>query len=509
MTQSFVSPAWGTPVQKNDTLKRRSSPEHGPSEGTRELSQFAFDYAKKLLSHLEKESIHAPKWPQDPGNPKKRAAIESLKENYKKYRTRAYASLRKADLIDDPEKRRRLQDALDFKGICEEMCPEFEKVFRIAEFDATSEEKRRPPGAGGAAWPEPSLMVKKFARSAAGQDAPLPMDVRSVDALRRTTDYLIDELLQDESRLPAVHNYLWDRLRAVRKDFTFHSTKTAAEMKSLVYCFENIARFHATALHLLSRKGFASDDFDQKQEIEQLGRTVLSLIEAYDLCHEKDVKCENEPEFRAYYLLLNAFAPSIVQRIPSWGQEYWFDSEEVQIAISLMNAMEDVRARKGPIKPRRAASLESSMFTDFFSIVEQPNVSYTMACMAEVHFTNVRQCVLRSLVKSYSRHRDAPRHITAEILNQFLRFDTPEEAVEFAELHNFEFSTENPRNPSEPEKVPYLVLNNRNRFVPSPRVPQSYSGRIVERKRDSRPLPLVIHNTVFEPATAQVENDEV
>ncbi len=250
--------------------------------------------------------------------------------------------------------------------------------------------------------------VKKFARSAAGQDAPLPMDVRSVDALRRTTDYLFDGLLQDETRLPSLHNYLWDRSRAVRKDFTFHSHKTAEEMKSLVYCFEHIARFHATALHLLSRKGVAEDGFDQKQEIEQLGRTILSLMEAYDSCREKNLRCENEPEFRAYYLLLNAHEPSIIQRISTWGRSTGLTQRRVQTALCLINAMEDVRERKGPIKPRRALSLKNSMFVNYFAIVEQPSVSYTMACIAAIHFTYVRQCALRNLVKGYARHRDAP-----------------------------------------------------------------------------------------------------
>ena len=477
--------------ERNDTSRGE-----GPTEGTRGKSDFSHNYANKLLAHLQREKIKPPQWPSAPGNPKQHGAMETLKDGFKKYRARAYASLRKADLIDDPDKRRRLEDALDFKGICEDMCPEFEKIFRIAEYDVTSEEKR-PRSDGGLPWADPSLMVKKFARSAAGQDAPLPMDVRSVDALRRTTDYLFDDLLQDESRLPSLHNYLWDRSRAVRKDFTFHSYKTAEEMKSLVYCFENIARFHATALHLLSRKGFAEDGFDQKQEIEQLGRTILSLMEAYDACRDKKIECENEPEFRAYYLLLNAHEPSIIQRIPTWGKAYWFDSEEVQTALCLINAMEDVRERKGPIKPRRVPSLKNTMFVNFFAIVEQPSVSYTMACIAAIHFTYVRQCALKNLVKGYARHRDAPRTITADVLNGFLRFDDPDDAVEFAKLHDFEFSTENPKNPSIPE-TPYLLLNNRNQRVPSPRVPQSFSGQLVERKRNGQSLPHVIHNTIFE-----------
>lgn len=474
----------------------RNAPIREPSERTRQLSTFAYDYANKLYDHLRKENIHPPQWPPEPGNPHKRAAIENLKEAYKKYRARVYASLRKADLIDDPEKRRKLEDALPFKGICEDMCPEFEQVCRIAEYDVKTEEKETRPD-GLTMWPDPARMVKKFGRSAAGQDAPLPMDVRSVDALRRTTDYLFNDLLQSESNLPSMHNFLWDRTRAVRRDFTFHSQKSADEMKDMVYCFETIARFHAVALHLLSKKGFANEDFDQKQEIEQLGRTILSLVEAYDVCRDMNVACENEAEFRAYYLLLNAHDPSIVKRIPSWGKEYWFGSDEVQTALSLVQAMDDVRELKGPIKPRRPTTLSDTSFTNYFAIVEDPRVSYTMACVAEIHFTTVRQGILRNLVRGYARHRDAPRTITASELNAMLRFDTDQEAVEFAELHGFEFSTWVPEGRN-PVTEPYLLLNNKKKVVPSPRVRQSFSGKLVERKRTTQSLPYVIYNTIFE-----------
>ncbi|KAK3499645.1 SAC3/GANP/Nin1/mts3/eIF-3 p25 family-domain-containing protein [Neurospora hispaniola] len=473
------------------------APTREPTERTRELSEFAYSYHNRINDQLKKDNLKPPQWPTtELGNPNKRDDVENLKQSFKKYRTRVYDALRKVELIDDPEKRRKLEDALPFKGICEDMCPEFEQISRIAEFDVKNEEKETQPG-GLTAWPEPSKMVKKFGRSAAGQDAPLPMDVRSIDALRRTTDYLFNDLLQSENNLPSMHNYLWDRTRAVRKDFTFHSQKSAEEMKDMVYCFETITRFHATALHLLSRKGFANEDFEQKQEIEQLGRTILSLMEAYDVCKEKHVLCENEAEFRAYYLLLNAHDPSIAQRIRTWGKEYWFESEEIQTALSLIQVMEDLRESKGPIKPRRMTTMSDTAFTNFFAIVEDPRVSYTMACVAEVHFTFVRQCILKNLVKAYARQRDAPRTITASDLNKMLRFDTDEEAVAFAEEHNFEFSTWVP--PGKPAvSEPYLLLNTKRKHVPSPRVPQSYSGLMVERKRAGQSLPYVIYNTIYE-----------
>ncbi len=41
----------------------------GPTEGTREKSEFAYNYANKLWTHLQREKIKPPQWPRDPGEP--------------------------------------------------------------------------------------------------------------------------------------------------------------------------------------------------------------------------------------------------------------------------------------------------------------------------------------------------------------------------------------------------------------------------------------------------------
>src|SRR6478735_6479266 len=204
--------------------------------------------AKRVYEQLRKDGIHPPQWPSQPGNPKNKAEVTKFREKYETYRNKARASLTKAGLIDDPDKRKTLQDAIDFKGICEDMCPEYEKITRINEMDVHQPEKNPKT-----TYANTRRMVKKLARSAAGQEATLPMDVRSVPSLKRTLDYLIDDLLRDDGNLPVLHGFLWDRTRAIRRDFTFFSSLTPDEMKIQVYVLENIARFHVTALHLLTR----------------------------------------------------------------------------------------------------------------------------------------------------------------------------------------------------------------------------------------------------------------
>ncbi|KAK2602205.1 hypothetical protein N8I77_008756 [Diaporthe amygdali] len=454
-------------------------------------------YEKEIRDQLHKDKLQPPRWPQQPGNPANRQAMESHSERYKNYQGRVRTSLIKAGLIDDPEVRKKLSDAIDFKGICQDMCPEGEKVSRIVEYDVKLAEKTTSPN-GQEMWPNPDRMIKSFKRSAAGTDSPLPTEVRSPAALRRTVDYLIDDLLRSDENLPSQHNFLWDRTRAIRKDFIFQNAMSAEERTDQIYCLENIARFHAVALHLLSQDNFAAEDFSEQQEREQLGKTLLSLMQVYDECEDMaGVNMENEAEFRAYYLLFNAHDPFVMQQMQDWDDKFWFNSSEIQTAVTLIEAMQNVWNGRGPLRPQVALTTGSASNATYFSIVEDRKVSYTMACFAEIHFTQIRRQLVKSIHKAYGRVRDGPKDLTAKVLNSMLRFDTEEQCVAFLEELEMEFS-------SEGADEPYLVVE-RKRSIPGKTIRQSFSGVMVERKRGDRPLPEVIHTTVFEDTSADVD----
>uniref|UniRef100_L2G5V7 Leucine permease transcriptional regulator n=1 Tax=Colletotrichum fructicola (strain Nara gc5) TaxID=1213859 RepID=L2G5V7_COLFN len=443
-------------------------------------------YSERIFAQLKKDGIAPPKWPADPGNTKQKAAMAKFREDYKTYRDRARTSLMRAGLIDDPDKPKRLEDAIDFKGICDAMCPDFEKITRITEFDVQFPEKN-----SATTFAVTSKMVKKLARSAAGQEAPLPMDVRSTAALRKTLDYLIDDLLQTDDNLPVLHGFLWDRTRAIRRDFIFHSTMAPAEMKDQVYCLETIARFHVTSLHLLSQEGFRPEDFSEQQEIEQLGKALLSLMFAYDDCKPHGVICENEPEFRAYHLLFSANKPNILDDVQKeWGDSrFWADSDEIRTAVSLVESLQSSADFHGPLGSAPSMAVSAAHRT-YFKIVESRQVSYTMACFAEIHLGQLRRSALRSLKKAYTRPRHGAKDITPSALNRFLNFDTEAQAVEFAEQHGLTFvDGESPSG----ELVQYLDTSSRLTW---PRIQHSFSRNLVERKRGSRSLPEVIHSTI-------------
>ncbi|KAI1810680.1 hypothetical protein GGS20DRAFT_566365 [Poronia punctata] len=513
----FVQPAWstklGTPttmsrgsmshnsekgdltVRSNSQAARRSPAPNSKTKTFRGKADTSVDYhdgrsrqlAKKIHLQLSKDKIKPPTWPANPGSHAQRQAMDAFREAYRTYREKARKSLIRAGLIDDPDRRRKLDQALDFRGTCEDMCPEWEKITRITEYDVRLPEKATD--SAGDLVAIPSLMVKRLARSAAGQDAPLPMDVRSFATLRKTLDYLIDDLISDDSSLPSKHNFLWDRTRAIRIDLSVQKYNlTPDERTDLVYCLETIARFHVTALHLLSQDGFAAEDFSEQQELEQLGKTLMSLKELYDDCIEQGVECPNEAEFRGYFIVFNARSPSIKETVEGWGTRLW-NSDGIRTAMCLVESLQNTWSIQGPLNPYAPTELALGAAAIFFSIVSSPQISYTMACFAEIHFNDVRKTMIQVLRKSYTRPREGPKDITPAFLQSRLRFDTEDEAVDFAKKHGIVFDQDGDQ--------PYAILNARQ-SVPEPRIRHAFSRDIVERKRSGRSLPDVIHHTVYQ-----------
>ncbi|KAM4056152.1 SAC3/GANP family protein [Hirsutella rhossiliensis] len=450
-------------------------------------------FAKRIYDKLRKDGISPPQWPDKPGDANSSYEMTQFRELHEVYRRKARASLTRAGLIDDPEKRKRLSDAIEFKGVCEDMCPEFEKITRITEHDVNKPERDRSTGVTRV-----HMMVKKLARSAAGQEAPLPMDVRSVSALRRSLDYLIDVVLRRDENLSSVHPFLWDRTRAIRRDFAFFSSMTEQEIKTQVYVLENITRFHVTSLHLLSRPDQEEDNFVEQQELEQLGKTLLSLRDLYDDCNEQGIQCQNEAEFRAYYLLFHGRDPSILETLQrQWKPDLWRDSDDVRTAVSLVEALQSTQEFIGSRKEGDAGPLlaASGAQLSYFRIVEDANVSYTMACFAECHFPHLRRSILATVKRALARPKNPVQDVTTAALNEFLRFDTVEEAVQFAQLHRLDFTPEelNPTNRGSQS----LMLTDRTP-LPHVRLNHQFSQSLVERKRGQAPLPSLIHSTVFE-----------
>ncbi|RAL59520.1 hypothetical protein DID88_006514 [Monilinia fructigena] len=209
------------------------------------------------------------------------------------------------------------------------------------------------------------MMIKKLARSAAGEDAPLPQDVRSPAALRRTLDYLIDSVLGEDDNLAAQHEFLWDRTRAIRRDFVFQSSMSPPEL--------------------------ADQQSWNFGDCAKLGMEVLG------------------------------------------------ESEQIKIAVGLVECLQTIWSVRGPLQPFTVLNVAENAFSRFFTILKGRNVSYTMACFAEMHFNEVRKNALKTILSAYQRQRDQPKDWTIGKLNQYLQFDDPWDIVEFGESYGLRF----------------------------------------------------------------------
>jgi hypothetical protein len=445
--------------------------------------------AQKIDQVLRKDRLIPPSWPINPGDPKQKSAIEAFWHKTKEYRSKVRASLIRARLLDDPDKPKKLSEAIEFRGTCEDMCPEFEKATRIIDHDVQGLEKETRPD--GSMWPSTAKMVKKLARSAAGQDAPLPSDVRSSAALRRTLDYLFHEVLGDEGDLPTVHGFIWDRTRAIRRDFVFQPSLTPSELSDQVYCLERITRFHALALHQMAKFDLPADAYVEQQEVEQLGKALLSLIHAYEDCSSQGISCENEAEFRAYFILFNSHNTGIMETVQDWGWKFWSESEEIQIAISLVEALQNTWDTHGPLKPYSETDSAQNAFSRYFSIVEDKQVSYTMACFAEIHFNSIRKSALKTILNAYRKQRDQTKDWTLPKLNTYLWFDDAAEIIPFGEAYGLHFDGQDGE-----EYLSFDVVQTIS--DPFPQLKQPHSYYLVERKRGGYSLPALIDSTVYD-----------
>lgn len=454
--------------------------------------------AAEIDALLLKNGIIAPSWPTTaPGDPRQKGAVEAFWQTMKAYRAKVRTCLIRNGFLDDPDKPKKLSEAIDFRGTCEDMCPKFEKITRIVEHDVQSAEKEPSPD-GQSYWPALHKMVKALARSAAGQDAPLPEDVRSPAALRRTLDYLIDTVLGTND-LPVVHGFLWDRTRAIRRDFVFQqSSMTSEELLDQVYCLEKITRFHVVALHQMSHGDVVAEDFSEQQEVEQLGKALLSLIHAYEDCMAQGIDCENEPEFRAYYVLFNSHNTGILEAVQDWGWKFLGKSDNIRAAVSLVETLQNIWDTQGPLRPHFATDIAQNAYHRFFSIIEGTKVSYTMACFAEIHLNKVRKAALKTILSSYRKQRDQTTDWTLEKLNMYLRFDNEDDVVTFGEAYGLHFDVFN-------NQICLSLDSEDSMADPVPQLKQPHSYKLVERKRGNYTLPEAIHRTVYEEETE--END--
>jgi hypothetical protein len=103
--------------------------------------------------------------------------------------------------------------------------------------------------------------------------------------------------------LSQVHKFLWDRFRGIRQDLTQQHMSNTFSAR----LHEEMVRFHIMAEHILCEEVATIQDpdgFNSHLNVEQLNKCLTTLFDIYDAYAEKDRALPNEPEMRAYMLLL-------------------------------------------------------------------------------------------------------------------------------------------------------------------------------------------------------------
>jgi nuclear mRNA export protein SAC3 len=392
------------------------------------------------------------------------------------------------------------------------MCAEYERVERVVQMDVWPEEKDPNHSAysSASAPPDEMRMVKKFRRAAAGVEEQLPSDLRPPAVLQRTCDYLFVEVIGTAGdSFHKVHHFVWDRTRAIRNDLSIQQVTKLEDVRLAIDCYERIARFHIVSLHQLAVLPRPYDKYDAQQEREQLDRTLLSLMQYYDDSRGR-LDLPNEPEFRAYCIIfqLQDPTPDLEDRVQSWPPHIVNDVR-VRKALDLYAAACNTIDLQGPLKPRVPHLIAQQDWQRFWCLVESQQVSYLMACVAEIYFNVVRRTALNGVWRSFRQRSDrSPDDWTPELLQEILALDTEDQVHTFCEAYGFNFGVRQ-------DGVQFLDLSSvRGIELPSPDVglPKQWKSDLVEDKRFGRTLPAIINGLSVQAAqdaglTVEEEDD--
>ncbi|KAG0262132.1 hypothetical protein BGZ95_004081 [Linnemannia exigua] len=342
-------------------------------------------------------------------------------EELKEKRVRERQDAIKQGTIPDPDKPRRLEDAISFVGTCLDMSPEFERHER--EYQQNVEKFEKIPGTESI---DHARAVKAYARPAAGAEQPLPSDVRPPKVLLSTLDYLINHIV-GEGDLAESHAFVRDRTRSIRQDFTLQNSRGMEAIKA----HETIARYHILCMHQLCE----NKSFSDQQEMEQLRKVLTSLQEFYEDMRAEGVPCPNEAEFRAYHILSHLRDPDMIrqaQQLPF----HIFQNPYIQVAAEI----HALTRRNNDVERRAKVQSEASpnFFSRFFKLVAGSSTTYLMACLLETNFVEIRKGALKTLNKCYlDRHNGFP----VEDLVTILGFDDAEECIATCEEYELPLST--------------------------------------------------------------------
>ncbi|MFH4973591.1 hypothetical protein AB6A40_000300 [Gnathostoma spinigerum] len=283
-----------------------------------------------------------------------------------------------------------VENATVVQGTCLDMCPEKERYFRDIQ------KRIHPYECDVHGKMIAQFTVKEYSRSAADQEEPLPHELRPVNVLQTTMNYLIGKICgnipprSEEENLAQWYDFIWNRTRAVRKDLTQQMIVNETAVRLIEQC----ARLHIFAAHHLCELGF--NEFDQRMNTENLTKCLQSLRHLYEDLGKRGVYCPNEAEFRAYDVLLSLTDSNILREVLSYRRVIR-ESTEIRLALRLFNCV------------------QSSNYVRFFRLLKT-SATFLQACLCHRYFSHMRGRALSNMVSSYGPVNKYPTEKYAELL---------------------------------------------------------------------------------------------
>ena len=274
-------------------------------------------------------------------------------------------------------------------GTCELMCPmaELEKKYRTNDFD----DLEIPTDDMAPGTSVEDLAVKRFARTITEEDR-TPDRLRTRGALARTMKHLLGLMDSKRTTFEKVHRFLWDRYRAIRTDLSIQHIKD----KFAVQCYEEMIRFHIIAEHELCEETASVTNphgFNSHLNVEQMYKCLTSLFSLYDELAKAGTPCANEPEFRAYYLLLT---------MDTHGK-YRRDNSAHTFALSKMRT-EILHSHFVRFAVQLNSLYHEGNFVKFFQVVRRS--PFLVSCILHAYFNPARAKALKLFSQGvYGRKR--------------------------------------------------------------------------------------------------------
>ena len=320
-------------------------------------------------------------------------------------------------------------------------------------------------------------------------------------------NYLLDKVIGNAQSLGSVHHFVWDRTRAIRNDFSIQQLTKVSDIRIAIECYEKIARFHILSLHQLALSTKPYDKYDWYQEREQLDRTLLSLMQYYDDSRTQ-IQSPHEAEFRAYCVIfqIQSPVPDLEDRVQCWPRHV-LASMRVRKALDLYAAACNTADSQGPLKPRAQHVVAQANWEKFWSLLRSDQISYLMACVAEIYFNLVRKIALSAIWKAYRQGGNSKvEDWTLQDLVKTMGFDREEQVKDFCAHYGFTFDRRG-------DGKMFLDLTSvQGKVFPEPSAgikEQIRSEKVVESKRRNRTLPAVIKGLSIQEAqrTGQIEKE--